>query len=81
MMFLSSGIVAIWAAAGLQQIPNLAPFPDPSGLMETNNSNGGPIDTTGPFFQSLGTNGRTCATCHLPADGWTVSAAHAKSPF
>ena len=81
MMFLSSGIVAIWAAAGLQQIPNLAPFPDPSGLMETNNSNGGPIDTTGPFFQSLGTNGRTCATCHLPADGWTISAAHAQARF
>jgi cytochrome c peroxidase len=26
-----------------------------------------------PFFQNLGTNGRTCFTCHQPQNGWTIS--------
>ncbi|MFZ3216096.1 MAG: hypothetical protein WA192_08565 [Candidatus Acidiferrales bacterium] len=35
---------------------------------------GGPTKTaTNAFFQSLGTNGRTCVTCHLPPDGMSVS--------
>jgi hypothetical protein len=29
---------------------------------------------TGPFFQSLGTNGRGRGSCHRPAEAWTVSA-------
>jgi len=41
----------------------------------------GQIDTTGPFFQSLGTNGRSCGSCHQPADGWTVSAADVQTRF
>jgi hypothetical protein len=63
------------AAIG-QTLPNLFPFPNRSGLLETYNANGKPIDLTGPFFQSLGTNGRSCASCHRPAQGWTVSAAY-----
>lgn len=35
----------------------------------------GEIDQTNPFFQQLGTNPRTCATCHSPAQGWTTNAA------
>ena len=33
----------------------------------------GVIDRTGPFFQSLGTNGRSCASCHVQAEGWTIT--------
>src|SRR5579859_8034652 len=44
-------------------VTNLAPFPDPTGAVATFNSSGD-IDGSGAFFQSLGTNGRTCATCH-----------------
>src|SRR3954464_13925579 len=33
----------------------------------------GEIDTTNPFCQSLGTNGRTCFTCHRPDQAWSVS--------
>jgi cytochrome c peroxidase len=33
----------------------------------------GPIDRHGPFFTSLGTNGRSCATCHQAAEGWSVT--------
>ena len=56
------------------KLPNLFPFPNRSGLLETNNVNNAPISLTGAFFQSLGTNGRTCASCHQPSDGWSVSA-------
>src|SRR5512136_2917986 len=61
-------------------IPNLAGFADPSGVVRTDNRNGN-LDLTGPFFQSLGTNGRSCGTCHQASDGWTVSAAHVAERF
>ena len=63
-----------------QSLPNLFPFPNATGLLETYNS-GGPIDLTGPFFQSLGTNGRSCASCHRPAQGWTISADEVRYRF
>ena len=61
-------------------IPNLQPFADPTGTVATYNT-AGDIDTTNPFFQSLGTNGRACVTCHQPSDGFSFSAAHAKVRF
>jgi len=56
-----------------QSLPNLFPFPDSTGILETYRVGNGPIDLTGPFFQSLGTNGRSCASCHRPAQAWTIS--------
>ena len=53
---------------------------DPTGRVRTV-SQGGDMDLTGPFFQSLGTNGRACSTCHLPSDGMTISAAHVQNRF
>jgi cytochrome c peroxidase len=44
-------------------VPNLKPFPDPAGAIATFNSQGD-INGTGAFFQTLGTNGRSCASCH-----------------
>jgi cytochrome c peroxidase len=65
--------------AGGQILPNLFPFPNASGLLETYSSR--PIDLSGPFFQSLGTNGRSCGSCHRPAEGWSVSAGELKLRF
>lgn len=61
-------------------IPNLQPFADPTGTVATSNT-AGDIDTSNPFFQSLGTNGRACVTCHEPSDGFGLSAAHVKVRF
>jgi hypothetical protein len=61
-------------------VPNLAGFPDSDGVLRTFNANGN-IDLTGPFFQSLGTNGRSCGTCHQPGDAMTVSASHVQARF
>lgn len=62
-------------------IPNGVFFPNPNGASQTYSSNGRGIDLTGPFFQSLGTNGRSCSTCHQPSDGMSVSASHIQERF
>jgi len=51
---------------------NMQRFNNASGAAATF-SIGGKIDLTGPFFQSMGTNGRACVTCHQPSVGWTVT--------
>ena len=65
---------------GQLAIPNGAHFPNPAGTSQTISTTG-KIDLTGPFFQSLGSNGRSCATCHQPGDGMSVSAAHIQQRF
>jgi cytochrome c peroxidase len=72
---------AMMTAASGQSLPNLFPLPNRSGLLETYNVNSAPINLTGAFFQSLGTNGRSCASCHLPTEGWSVSAAELQLRF
>ena len=49
-------------------------FLNPNGASQTYSTINGGIDETGPFFQSLGTNGRTCGSCHQPSDGMGISA-------
>jgi cytochrome c peroxidase len=68
-------------AAFGQTLPNLPPFPNASGLLETYNIQGRPIDLSGPFFQSLGGNGRNCVSCHRPAQGWSISPDELKLRF
>jgi len=64
------------AAAALAQaapVPSATngTFPDKSGVW--GNAPSSRPDTSNPFFKSLGTNGRTCATCHAANDGWSVT--------
>ena len=54
--------LALTSAAG-DGTPNLQAFVDPSGVVRTFSTAGG-IDLSNPFFASLGTNGRSCGTCH-----------------
>ena len=69
------------AVAGAQSLPNLFPLPDATGLIETYNINIQSISLNGAFFQSLGTNGRSCSSCHRPTEGWGVSAAEIQLRF
>ena len=41
----------------------------------------GKVDLTGPFFQSLGTNGRACVSCHQPSTGWTITPRNVQARF
>jgi len=61
-------------------LPNLHPFPNTSGILRTF-STSGDVDLSGPFFQSLGTNGRSCGSCHHPEEGWTISARGVQERF
>lgn len=54
---------------------------DVSGKIGTYNP-AAPTDTrTNPFFQSLGSNGRACVTCHEPRSAWSVGAASIQRRF
>jgi cytochrome c peroxidase len=62
-------------------IPQRTRDADPSGMISTFQP-GGDTQTAGnPFFENLGTNGRTCFTCHQPETGWTVSAQSVQDRF
>ena len=54
---------------------------DPSGILATIQP-GGPTQTSqNAFFANLGTNNRTCFSCHQPQNGWSVSAASLQGRF
>jgi cytochrome c peroxidase len=51
------------------------------GVLRTIAVDGDPLDVSSPFFQSLGTNGRSCASCHVASTGWTISPDEVKARF
>ena len=61
-------------------LPNPITSPNGSGTLSTY-STSGPIDVTTPFFQSLGTNGRTCNSCHVSSNAWTISPDEVQTRF
>ncbi len=70
-------LCAVSMAVAAATIPNLFPFLDSSGLVSTYSSTGS-FNTSGPFFQSLGTNGRSCSTCHVASNAMGLSAVQAQ---
>ncbi len=74
-------VVALTTIANAQSLPNLFPLPDHSGFVETYNVHNAPISLKGAFFQPLGTNGRSCSSCHLPTEGWSISAEEVQLRF
>lgn len=77
---LIAGSLVLAGTISAAVIPGLLLFQDPTGVVSTVKTNG-PIDTKNPFFQSLGTNGRECVTCHEPSDAWSVTPPHIKERF
>jgi hypothetical protein len=61
-------------------LPNLVPSANDSGFAATF-SKAGVIDRRGPFFQSLGANGRSCSSCHIQAEGWSITPAGVQARF
>jgi cytochrome c peroxidase len=62
-------------------IPQNTNDADPSGTISTFQPDGDTQTSGDPFFQNLGTNERTCFTCHQPQTGWTVSAQSVQARF
>jgi hypothetical protein len=55
--------------------------PNRAGVLRTITLDGGGLDLSNPFFQSLGTNGRSCVSCHVPATAWTISPSEIQRRF
>jgi len=53
---------------------------DRSGYGDTYFASGSE-DMTNPFFASLGTNGRTCTSCHDKEQGWSITPAGVRAIF
>jgi cytochrome c553 len=77
-------VAGIWigVAQGAPPAQNnsLQVFRDATGRIGTFKADG-PVDTSNAFFQSLGTNGRSCATCHDAAQAMSFTPAAARARF
>lgn len=80
LMIVAGMLCLATAASAVMVIPNLFPFLDPTGIVSTYNT-AGPIVESTPFFQSLGTNGRSCATCHIAGNGMGLSTQNIQQRF
>lgn len=83
----AAGLALLTAAGMASAHGRHAPAPpdstvtaDPTGWLQTSTPDGR-IDTDNPFFASLGSNGRSCDSCHRQAEGWTISAAEVRERF
>jgi cytochrome c peroxidase len=72
--------IASFAFTVHSTLPNPIVSTNGSGTLSTISTTGS-IDVTNPFFQSLGTNGRTCNSCHVSSSAWSISPAEVQSRF
>jgi cytochrome c peroxidase len=62
-------------------IPELQRFRDPDGYSANYQAAGETATEGEPFFMPLGTNGRTCQTCHQPSSGWSITPPRIQKAF
>ena len=70
-------LVVVAPKTGTSEPPFLSnnlPFKNSSGFHATFSTDGS-IDLRNELFQDLGTNDRSCVTCHQPEEGWTITPA------
>jgi cytochrome c peroxidase len=53
-------------------IPNNHPVRNPGGKAATFSTQGA-VNLTGEYFQAQGSNGRSCASCHIPEEAWSIN--------
>jgi cytochrome c peroxidase len=52
-----------------------------SGVLRTITQDGTAIDTSNPFFRPLGSNGRSCSSCHVASSAWSITPAEIQARF
>jgi len=67
-------------AAVTASIPNLKHFFDPAGAVATFNT-AGELDRSTAFIQPLGTNGRTCESCHQAEEAFSLNPDHVRELY
>jgi cytochrome c peroxidase len=78
MALLSVALVIAYAGFGRagagspDSIPNNHLQKNPGGKAATFSTQGA-VNLTGEYFQAQGTNGRSCASCHIPEEAWSIN--------
>ena len=67
-------------ADGLDELPNNFPFLNQAGTAATF-STAGAVDLDNAFHVPQGSNGRSCASCHLIQSGWSIRPADVELRF
>ncbi len=62
-------------------IPQSFSTRDPHGTLTSYQPGGATATSTNGFFASLGSNGRTCFSCHQPQAGWAMNPTTAQAQF
>jgi hypothetical protein len=68
-------MILLFGASGVfaqLRVPTPLISTNPNGSVATVSSTGS-VDLTNPFFKNIGKNGRTCLSCHVPSQGWSVT--------
>ncbi len=70
------------AVSPLSQLKTVVKFENENGSSATLNVNGAiDISSANPFFRAIGTNGRSCGTCHVPSENWSITPAGVRQRF
>jgi cytochrome c peroxidase len=69
---LGFGLVGATSPSSQDSIPNNHPERNPGGKAATFSTQGY-VNLTGEYFQAQGTNGRSCASCHVPEEAWSIN--------
>ena len=77
---LGAGLASTQLASAGPRIADMKEYPNATGTSQSFSSNGS-LDTRNPFFQVLGSNGRSCITCHQPDQGWSVTPSKIQQRF
>ncbi len=68
----STELVGATTSESQDSIPNNHPVKNPGGKAATFSTQGS-VNLTGEYFQAQGTNGRSCASCHIPEEAWSIN--------
>src|SRR4051812_21418237 len=74
----SFGFIHVSSAA--PRIADLKEYSNGTGSSRSFSPSGA-LDTRNPFFQNLGSNGRSCVSCHQPGQGWTITPEEVQQRF
>src|SRR4051794_11370272 len=77
---LAGAVVTPGRADGHEPVPRALAFTNPGGVHTTFVATAS-FDRGNAFFEELGTNGRTCFTCHRPAQAWTITPGEVRDRF
>ena len=70
--YLRSRRVAPTSSKFQGSIPNNHMMRNPGGEAATFSTQGS-VNLTGEYFQPQGTNGQSCASCHIPEEAWSIT--------